>query len=136
MNEIKIFTDGGARGNPGPAAVGIVIFSDEKKIAQIKKCIGTATNNIAEYSAVLEALEYLAKEDSVNEAEFFLDSELVVKQLNGVYKVKDPKLKELFWQIKQKICELKLQASFTHVPREQNKQADALVNEALDEKAG
>ncbi|NMB48276.1 ribonuclease HI family protein [Candidatus Kuenenbacteria bacterium] len=129
---LTIFTDGGARGNPGPAGVGLVIFdeSGEKLLATHKKYIGEATNNVAEYSAVILAMEE-AKKMGAEELGFVLDSELVVKQLNGEYKVKNEDLGKLFI----KIYNLRQQfrkVTFRHVPREQNKLADKLVNEAID----
>ncbi|MDD5547481.1 MAG: ribonuclease HI family protein [Candidatus Pacebacteria bacterium] len=130
-----IYTDGGARGNPSPAAIGVVINSS----AGIKKYgekIGSTTNNVAEYTAVIFALKKLkllvGKKDIKNaEADFKLDSELAVKQLNGEYKVKEEGLQKLFMEIWNLKLDLK-KVSFMHIPREQNKEADKLVNEALD----
>lgn len=133
----KIFTDGGSRGNPGEAAIGIVVINPEngKKLAEIAKCIGKATNNIAEYSAVLEALHWVKKQKKKDcELDFILDSELVVKQLTGEYKVKDPNLKVIYFKVKQLIFELGNRSAFTSVKREKNREADALVNKALDNK--
>ncbi len=131
MNKIIINTDGGARGNPGPAGIGAV-FSDEKgvTIAEFEAYIGTATNNVAEYKALILALENL-NNFSYQEVECRLDSELVVKQLNGEYKVKDSTLKRLHGQV----LELSVFKSirFVHVRREQNILADKLVNKAIDE---
>jgi ribonuclease HI len=130
MNKLIINTDGGSRGNPGPAGIGVV-FSDEdgKIIAKFKECIGEATNNIAEYRALILALEK-AKDFEANEIECRLDSELVVKQLRGEYKVKDEKLKPLF----EKAHELAFfkPIKYVHVRRELNKEADKLVNDVLD----
>lgn len=133
MKRIIINTDGGARGNPGPAGIGVV-FSDEsgKVIAKFSEYIGEATNNIAEYKALILGLTK-AKDFDLGEIECRLDSELVVKQLNGQYKVKDTKMKGLFEEV-QKLIFFK-PVKFVHVRREQNKLADSLVNEALD-KAG
>ena len=130
MKQLIINTDGGSRGNPGPAAIGVV-FSDETGavIARFKECIGTATNNIAEYSALILALTKAA-DFEYDEVECRLDSELVVKQLLGEYKVKDPKMKELYTKV-QELMFFK-PVKFVHVRREYNKEADALVNEALD----
>jgi ribonuclease HI len=129
----KIWTDGGSRGNPGPAAIGVVIQANGQKQPGIKKCIGTATNNVAEYSAVLEALDHVQKTAGTAKIDFFIDSELVVKQLKGEYRVKDPGLKSLFLEARQKVMKLGGEISFTHVRREHNSEADKLVNEALDE---
>lgn len=134
MDNIKVWTDGGSRGNPGPAAIGIVIEVNGQKHARIGKCIGEATNNIAEYTAVSEALSYIEQNIGKCVAEFFIDSELVVKQLNGEYKVKDEKLKPLFFEIREKFINLGGQIKYTHVRREHNREADELVNKALDGK--
>ncbi len=130
-NKLQIFTDGGARGNPGPAGIGVVIWSGNELVGRHKKYIGVATNNQAEYKAVILALEEV-KKLSVEELEFFLDSELVVKQLNREYKVKDKDLAPLFVQAWNLSMGFK-KATFTHVPREKNKEADKLVNEAIDQ---
>ncbi|MDD3480760.1 MAG: ribonuclease HI family protein [Patescibacteria group bacterium] len=131
MKKLIINTDGGARGNPGPAGIGVV-FSDEKgeKIATFREYIGEATNNIAEYKALILALEK-AKDFEAEEIECRLDSELVVKQLRGEYKVKDEKLKELYARV-QELAFFK-PIKYVHVRREKNEEADALVNEAIDE---
>ena len=135
-NKFVIYTDGGARGNPGPAAIGIVI----KTPLEIKKYgeyIGQATNNDAEYQAVIFALKKLkqliGKEKSKSEAEVevHLDSELLERQLNGEYKIKEKNLQQLFlqiWNLKQDFKSI----AFKHIPREDNRGADKLVNQALD----
>lgn len=134
MKKLIINTDGGSRNNPGPAGIGIV-FSDENGdvIATYKKYIGEATNNVAEYSALVYALEK-AKDFEFEEIECRLDSELVVKQLNGEYKVKDPGMKELYGKVQELIFFKPVK--FVHVRREFNKLADKLVNEAVDEHLG
>jgi len=134
--KLKIFTDGGSRGNPGEAAVGVVIFDfeDGKKLKEISKCIGRATNNIAEYSAVLEALKWVKKNKGRCDLEFILDSELVVRQLMGIYKVKDLNLKAIYLEIQDLIVEIGGGCNFTAVKREHNLEADTLVNIALDKK--
>lgn len=129
-NKLQIFTDGGARGNPGPAGIGVVIWNGNELVDRHKKYIGEATNNQAEYKAVILALEEASKL-AVEELEFFLDSELVVKQINREYKVKDKDLAALFVQVWNLNMGFK-KATFTHVPREKNKEADKLVNEAID----
>ncbi len=131
MDKVDIFTDGGARGNPGPAAVGVVVLIGGQKLV-IGKSIGKATNNIAEYSAVIEALRLVKENSFVSNINFFLDSELVVKQLNGEYKVKDEKLKKLYFEIREFVFSYPKTVTFSHIPREKNKEADALVNKALD----
>lgn len=130
LKKATIHTDGGARGNPGPSGIGVVI-EFEGQTHKFKEFIGHATNNQAEYRAVLLALEK-AKELGVEEADVFLDSELVKQQLAGNYKVKNVDLQPLFvkiWNISQSFKKVK----YTHVARNDNKEADKLVNEILDE---
>ncbi len=130
--KVKIFTDGGARGNPGPAGAGVIIMDEhEQVIAQHKKYLGKQTNNFAEYSAVILALQ-AAQKLGVEEIDFYLDSELVVKQLNREYKVKHPELAKLFVKIYNLQQNFK-KVSYSHVPREMNKLADKLANQAMDE---
>lgn len=128
MHSLVIYTDGGARGNPGPAAIGVHIIG----VKDYKEYIGEATNNQAEYKAVLLALKK-AKELGAKEIKFYLDSELVVKQLNGEYKIKDKDLSKLFVRAWNLMLSFK-KVYYFYVPREKNKQADKLVNEAFDEK--
>ena len=131
MRKLIIFTDGGARGNPGPAGIGIVIKENDKNIKEYGKYIGETTNNQAEYKALISALE-TAREMGAEEVQVFMDSELIVKQIKGEYKVKHPGLAPLFL----KLYNLKVgfkKFSVTHVRREKNKEADALVNKAIDE---
>lgn len=139
--KLIIHTDGGARGNPGPAAVGVVIETDNRKlIAEFGKRIGETTNNVAEYTAVREALAYLKSQipnpndqtKEKNVIQFFLDSNLVVQQLNGIFKVKDPNLRKLFFDVRMYEHEIGGVVSYTYVPREKNRRADFLVNQALD----
>ncbi len=136
MNKkLIIYTDGGARNNPGPAGIGAVLMDETGKIiAEISEYIGSATNNQAEYKAVIAALAK-AKELGATELEFFLDSELVVKQLNREYRVKDKDLAPLFVRIYNSTLGFK-KVTFTHVPREKNKEADRLVNLAIDKGMG
>ncbi|AKM81886.1 TPA: ribonuclease H [Candidatus Berkelbacteria bacterium] len=130
MQQLTVFTDGGSRGNPGHAGIGFLILPETK----IGKYIGVATNNQAEYTAVLEALKYIVNNFAEElEIQFYLDSQLVVEQLNGNYKLKNEGLKPLFWEIRDLILRLGGKVFFQHVPREQNKVADKLVNEAIDE---
>ncbi|MFC1789881.1 ribonuclease HI family protein [Patescibacteria group bacterium] len=133
-----VFCDGGARGNPGPAAVGFVVYDSSKKVIfKGNRFIGIATNNVAEYSAVIEALKWFLskrKEESPKmTVRFSLDSLLVVNQLNGIYKIKNLTLKKLVIMVRG--LERKIGANFFyyHSARESNKVADGLVNEALDE---
>ena len=138
-----IYTDGGARGNPGPAAIGVIVKEvDEKTATEILrnkfgKKIGVSTNNVAEYSAVLEAMVYLAEQIEklnlvVTKIIFFLDSQLVASQLVGSFKVKEPTLKDLFMQIKKNEAFLPCPVYYEYIPREKNFLADREVNLALD----
>ncbi len=129
----KIFTDGGSRGNPGNAASAFAIYKDGNLIDLGGEFLGTQTNNVAEYSALILALTHTLKL-GVTQVECYLDSELVVKQLTGVYKVKESKVLELYNKVKSLINKFS-NISFTHVPREQNAIADKLVNLILDAKA-
>lgn len=137
--EMKIVahTDGGARGNPGPAAIGVVIADEKGKVLrEIAESIGNSTNNFAEYQAVATALDALkrmyGKKTKDAAVEIRLDSELVKKQLNGEYQIKEPGLVPLFIHIHNLRVANFPKLTFTHVRREKNKEADRLVNEALD----
>lgn len=130
-------TDGGARGNPGPAAVGVYILSaDGNVLGEVAAHIGNSTNNFAEYQAVKVGLETLkkmyGKQTKEMQIEVKLDSELVQKQLSGEYQIKEPGLVPNFIEIHNLRVSNFPNLTFTHVPREQNKEADRLVNEALD----
>jgi ribonuclease HI len=127
----KLFTDGGARGNPGPAAFGYVIEAEDGTVLDARgEKIGIATNNVAEYSALIAGLE-AALERGVSELEVVSDSELVVKQMRGEYKVKNEALRELSQQAARVARQLG-KVTYTAVRREHNELADRLVNEALD----
>lgn len=129
--KLIIFTDGGARGNPGPAGIGAVLKNEASiVVAEVSEYIGETTNNQAEYKAVIAALA-AAKKLGAAELNFFLDSELVVKQLNREYKVRDKDLAPLFMKIYNAVMSFK-KVTFKHVRRELNVEADKLVNEALD----
>src|SRR5258706_160595 len=132
--KFQIYTDGGARGNPGPAAYGFAIFNSKDELVTLgKKYLGTATNNVAEYQAIIASLEE-AKRRGAQEIDSFMDSELACRQLQGKYKVKQPHLKILVEKVKSLETAFK-KITYTHVPRENERiqMADALVNEALDE---
>lgn len=131
MSTYIIYTDGASRGNPGPASYGIFITSENNQKVELKGVLGTQTNNFAEYSAVIEALKWVSNQ-KIKSAEIRSDSEFLVKQLNGLYKVKSEVIKPLFLEVKKIISEHKLEIKFTHVRREFNKEADRLANEALD----
>ena len=129
--KLVIYSDGGARGNPGPAGIGVVIFNGSNKILKkIGRCIGSTTNNQAEYKALIMGLEEAEGMDA-EEVLCHLDSELVVKQMQGKYKVREEGLKDLAMQALRLINKFQ-HVEFVHVPREKNKLADKLVNDALD----
>ena len=151
MSEVIIYSDGGSRGNPGPAGIGAVIIEKREKIHlrqgyggqvkekrdevihEISEYIGEATNNQAEYRALVAALKWVKENiKEISGIQCFLDSELVVKQLNGHYKMKNSGLKELFWEIRDLILEFQGKINFHYIARAQNKQADKLVNLAID----
>ena len=133
---LKIFTDGGARGNPGRAGLGAVFINaeDNQVIYDESRYLGVATNNEAEYEAIILALKYLQANlpASVEKLEFVLDSKLVVEQLNKYWKIKEPRMKVLAQKAWELLASLNLPYSITHVKRELNSAADALVNQALD----
>lgn len=130
-NKLIIYSDGGARGNPGPAGIGVIAYDENKnKVFEISEYIGETTNNQAEYRAVIAGIKK-AKELGAKEVDFYLDSELVVKQLNQEYKVKNQDLAPLFVQVYNASLSFK-KIKFYHVRREFNKEADQLANEAMD----
>ncbi len=126
-----LFTDGGSRGNPGPAAIGYIFYLNGSKVLSKGKKIGITTNNIAEYTALIEGLKDVLSTGFSQKLLCFLDSELVVKQLNGQYKVKNIKLRPLFFKVLDLSQSFK-KVDFIHIPRFKNKEADTLVNKALD----
>src|ERR1043166_8760031 len=128
MSEVVIYTDGGARGNPGPAAAGVVILENGREIVRFNKYLGDKlTNNWAEYEALILAIAD-AKRLGLTDRhiEFRLDSELIVKQMQGLYKVKDKNLKIQHAKVRELLLEFE-HVHFKHVPREENSEADALV---------
>ena len=125
--------DGGSRGNPGPAGYGVRVECDDGRVVELKGSIGVATNNVAEYSGLIAALSWAAT-NGVSHLHVRADSDLLVKQMRGEYKVKHPGLQPLFAQARalvRRIGEVK----FEHVRRELNREADRLANEAMDEAA-
>ena len=135
--ELTVFTDGGARGNPGPAAVGFVVKDNQGKVLiEMGKYIGEATNNVAEYQAVIEALKWIKKNLSSRSSQtvFFLDSKLAVNQLNGLFKVKNHGLRNLIVEVRQLERAIGGNVSYRFIRREKNKKADTLVNQSLDSK--
>ena len=130
VKRVIINADGASRGNPGPAAIGVTIKDEQGRlIASISRRIGTATNNQAEYRALIAALEK-ATRLGTREANIYLDSELVVKQINGKYRVRNPALKPLYHQVKQLQSQLE-GFTITHIPRQQNIKAHNLAVLAL-----
>lgn len=139
-SKIIINTDGGSRGNPGPAAIGVVISDpkspDGDRAKEYGEYIGKTTNNVAEYRAVAFALKKAkallgSKKAAETDVEVRADSELLVKQMNGEYKIKNQELQPLFFEIWNAKMDFR-SVAFKHVPREENSRADALVNRALD----
>lgn len=138
MKKIYVYTDGGSRNNPGQAAIGFVVIDESNDLVyQSSKAIGIATNNVAEYRGLIEAVQWLKdnknKLDLVSKVVFRSDSELVVKQLTGKYRIKDNKLKPLAAEAVSLLKQLGTIYSFELIPREKNKLADKLVNNALDQ---
>lgn len=128
---INLFTDGGSRGNPGDSAIGAVLYDETgHTVAEISEYIGITTNNQAEYRALIAALER-AQQLGASTVNVFADSELMIKQMKGVYRVKNPELAHRFMEAIA-LARNFSKITFTHVRREKNKAADALVNKALD----
>jgi len=129
---LRIHIDGAARGNPGPAGIGVLITGpDGKVVEQIHRSIGEATNNVAEYRALLLALDR-ARALGSNEVEIYSDSELLVRQLQGRYQVKHPVLRALYAKARGLIADFR-RFAIAHVPREENAEADALANRGVEE---
>lgn len=134
---VRLYTDGGARGNPGPAASAAILKSFERgkegeTIATASKYLGNATNNQAEYFALIIGLEK-AKTLGFEAVDILMDSELIIKQMKGEYRVKNPELSKMFlevWNLRQGFSKV----DFRHIPREKNSEADALVNKTIDER--
>ncbi len=133
---LNIYTDGGSRGNPGISGYGVVIYGDKDGILyQEGKFLGIKTNNEAEYSGIIAALEWVKKNKTnynITQLNFFADSQLMIRQLQGLYKVKAPTLLPLFAQVQQLLTQINLPTKYTDVRREFNKLADQLANQAMD----
>lgn len=125
-----VHIDGAARGNPGPAAWAFVLARPDGEVVERAECLGTATNNVAEYTALVEALDH-AQQLELRRLDVFSDSELLVKQMNGEYRVKNPDLKQLYDQARDLMRNFD-RVQFTHVRREFNRRADELCNVQLD----
>lgn len=136
-DKLIIFCDGGSRGNPGEAAYGFVVYDSAMKVIYEEgKTLGIQTNNFAEYTAVIQSLHWVLKNIRIQppKIEFFLDSKLAVEQLSGTWRVKSENIRELFITIKNIERKFSSQITYTHVRREKNKEADRMVNLALDKK--
>jgi ribonuclease HI len=131
---VRAFTDGASRGNPGHSGIGYIVYADNgTTLLSGHAYIGSSTNNIAEYTALIKCLQALtALPEQPDSVAVHADSELMVRQLNGVYRVKDVGLKKLHQKVKSILSKAPFTVSFTHVPRSQNKEADILANEAID----
>jgi len=129
---LSIYTDGGSKGNPGPASIGIVFYLEGKMIHTYREDLGVATNNEAEYTAVMRALEKIKNKEltikEIKKIQFFSDSSLVVNQLNGLFKVKHARIREFVLKIRILEQEIRIPISYSYIPREKNGIADALVN--------
>ena len=131
MKTATLYTDGGARGNPGPAGVGYVLKIESEDAIEIGSYIGIATNNQAEYEALKQGL-VLAIMENVTHLDVYMDSELIVKQMSGEYRIKNKELRILY----DAVCNLTQEferVTFQHIPRAKNKRADELVNQTLDQ---
>ena len=133
IDKIRVYSDGGARGNPGPAAIGILICDDKgEPLKEYQETIGEATNNVAEYTAVIVGLK-LAEELGARDIDYFVDSQLVAQQLAGKYRIKAPHIRELFTQVRAAEKAFH-QVKFTQIPRthEKIRHVDKLLNQALN----
>ncbi len=130
-NLTKVFTDGASRGNPGDSGIGVLIIENNGNRSELKKYLGKKTNNQAEYSALILALENLT---NLKDSEIIIqtDSQLMANQMNGNWRVKDEGLKSLYSKAK-KLCQQYNKLNITYIPRTQNKEADRLANEAINE---
>jgi len=129
---LTIYSDGASRNNPGEAGAGVFIVENDKPRETISRYLGQTTNNIAEYSAAIIGMEY-AVQAGASRVRLLADSELMVKQLNGQYKVKNEGLKPLYQKVKDLIAKI-ASVEVKYIPREMNREADALANRAIDEK--
>lgn len=131
---LNVYCDGGSRGNPGHSAYGFAVLKDGEIVKKGSGYIGIATNNVAEYTAIVEALKWLKENFPGNNLSFFLDSQLAASQLSGLYKVKNSKIRDFILEIRGLENSFS-QITYNHVPREKNKIADSLVNIELDKQA-
>lgn len=129
---LNVYTDGSSKGNPGPSAIGIVCYDNREELFRHREDIGEATNNIAEYMAVIKGLQIVKEKIPdftfhVSRINFYSDSKLLVSQLNGLYKVKNAKIREMIAKIRMCQAELAIPVVFSHIPREKNRRADKLA---------
>lgn len=133
---INIYGDGGSRGNPGPAASAFLVVDSGKVLCYQSKYLGKTTNNVAEYNCVMMALNWVVNQSkNLDEVIINLDSQLVVRQLTGVYKIKDKRLMHLSSRVKSLERKIGKKISYHHIPRTENKLADRLVNQELDKQS-
>ena len=134
---LRVFTDGGSKGNPGLSSIGLVIYQDEVEVVRYREDIGIGTNNEAEYRALIKALELLKeylvkqgaeKEQRVEKVLCFSDSRLMVNQVNGLFKIKEARMRDFVMKIRILEAEIGMPIVYQYIPREQNTLADALVN--------
>jgi len=132
--EIKIYTDGGSINNPGPAAIAYLIYLNDKMLHSFSAKIGINTNNFAEYTALVRALEWIRQnnKESVSKITFFSDSNLMVNQLNGFYRVKNASIREFILKVRALEQEIKTAIVYKYIPREKNSAADLLVKKELN----
>ena len=130
---LKIYTDGGSINNPGPAAYAFVVYSDNKLLFKFSEKIGSATNNFAEYTALVKALEWVRtnKDNEITSVVFCSDSRLMVNQVNGLFKVKNPDIRSFIIRVRILEQEIRVPVLYKNIPREQNRLADSLVKEVL-----
>lgn len=135
---INVYTDGGSRGNPGPSAFGLVVYDDQQQIIhKDSKYLGVKTNNEAEYAGLIAALEWIKNNQiklNISKINFYSDSQLMVRQISGIYRVKASNLLPIFQEAKTLIGQINLSINFQDVRRELNELADQLANEAMDRK--
>jgi ribonuclease HI len=133
--KLVAFIDGAARGNPGQSGIGIIIYDDHGR-CQAEHCeyLGIATNNVAEYSALIACLKIITSRfTQCTELRVQSDSELLVRQMNGQYKVRDKKLQKFSGEVRRLLADASFKFSLTHIPREKNSQADLLANRGIDD---
>ncbi len=128
--DLTAYIDGASRNNPGPAAIGVVLLEGDRVVATVSRCIGRATNNVAEYSSLIAALSE-SREFGARSVNIYTDSELLARQWSGAYKVRNPGLKPLYAKAKSLGSQFE-SVSVSHIPRHQNREADRLCNLALD----